>query len=48
MEKEIKVKGFQCERCGHIWIPRKNIIKVCPKCKSPYFNVPRKIKKKKK
>lgn len=39
-------KGFRCERCRHKWIP--NNIKVeptvCPKCKSPYWNKPRKNK----
>jgi len=49
----IKVKGFRCERCGHEWIPRVNLeelksgdIKetpiICPKCKSPYWNKPKK------
>jgi predicted Zn-ribbon and HTH transcriptional regulator len=40
---EIKMKGFRCERCGHEWVP-KDISKeprVCPKCKSPYWNAPR-------
>jgi len=41
---EITKKGFKCERCKHEWIP--NDIKqeptVCPKCKSPYWNKPRK------
>ena len=43
---EIKKKGFKCERCYHKWIPY-NIKKeptVCPKCKSPYWNKPRKNK----
>jgi predicted Zn-ribbon and HTH transcriptional regulator len=46
---EIKVKGFRCERCGHEWVPNDINIepKVCPKCKSPYWNKPRrKIKDK--
>jgi predicted Zn-ribbon and HTH transcriptional regulator len=40
---EIKVKGFRCERCGHEWVPRdiEQEPKVCPKCKSPYWNTPR-------
>ena len=46
---DIKKRGFKCERCGHEWIP--NDIKVeptvCPKCKSPYWNKPRKRKIKK-
>ena len=40
----IKVKGYRCERCGHTWIPREDTKKprVCPKCKSPYWDIPRK------
>ena len=36
-----------CTRCGHTWIPRSNKLPdVCPnpKCKSPYWNKPRKVK----
>ncbi len=45
---KIEVEGFECERCGHQWIPRGNNEgpAVCPKCKSPYWNKPRKRKKK--
>jgi len=41
---EIKTKGFRCERCQHEWIPRdiKQEPRVCPKCKSPYWNTKRK------
>ena len=48
---KIKLEGYICERCNHSWISR-NIGKkspeprVCPKCKSPYWNVPRKNKQK--
>ena len=43
----IKVKGYRCERCGHEWIPRepKEKPRVCPKCKSPYWDRPRKKRK---
>ena len=40
---------FECQRCGHIWPPRymSNIIKskpkVCPSCKSPYWDSLKKI-----
>ena len=38
----ITVMGFQCQRCEHQWIPRTGEEpKVCPNCKSPYWNVPR-------
>ena len=43
MMGEIILKGYQCERCDHKWAPREDELpKVCPKCKSPYWNIPRK------
>jgi DNA-directed RNA polymerase subunit RPC12/RpoP len=40
----ITVMGYRCERCSHEWIPKDADIEpsVCPKCKSPYWNKPRK------
>lgn len=40
----ITVMGYKCERCGHEWVPRyeKQEPKVCPKCKSPCWNKPKK------
>ena len=38
---KIKVDAYKCERCGHIWMPRvysKEESRVCPRCKSPYWN----------
>lgn len=35
---------FSCARCGHTWVPRKEVPpKTCPnkKCNSPYWNKPR-------
>jgi predicted Zn-ribbon and HTH transcriptional regulator len=46
----LKLKGYRCTRCGHEWVPRKNRAtepRVCPRCKSPYWNRPRKLKKSK-
>jgi hypothetical protein len=39
----ITVMGYRCERCSHEWIPRKveREPSVCPKCKSPYWDRPR-------
>jgi predicted Zn-ribbon and HTH transcriptional regulator len=36
--------GYKCERCGHEWLSRnkKREPKVCPNCKSPYWNGPKK------
>jgi len=41
---EITLKGYQCERCEHKWVPRDHneTPRVCPKCKSPYWDKPRK------
>lgn len=42
----ITVMGYRCERCNHEWIPRGDSEQepsVCPKCKSPYWNRPRKV-----
>ena len=35
---------YRCERCIHEWIPRdaEQEPSVCPKCKSPYWDRPRK------
>lgn len=42
----LEVWGYRCERCGHEWVPRRENEepRVCPKCKSPYWNRPRKAK----
>lgn len=43
---KITVDGYKCERCGHEWVKRKEKEPiVCPKCKSPYWNTPRKAHK---
>jgi len=46
---KIKISGYKCERCNHIWRGRgdKKPV-VCSRCKSPYWDVPRKLKKRKK
>ena len=41
----ITVMGFKCERCAHEWIPRGALDDepaTCPKCRSPYWNRPKK------
>lgn len=38
----ITLQGFLCERCGHKWVPREEETpRVCPRCKSPYWDRPR-------
>lgn len=44
---KITIDGYKCERCTHEWIPRtktEEIPIICPKCKSPYWNKPKKNK----
>jgi hypothetical protein len=50
---KVKLDGYICERCEHTWISREGERKsgrdgrepiVCPKCKSPYWNIPRRRK----
>jgi len=38
-----------CLRCEHVWLPRADTkeIKICPGCKSPYWNRAKKQLKKK-
>jgi hypothetical protein len=38
--KIIKIKQYQCLRCGHLWIPRFNQRPgVCPVCKRKDWDV---------
>jgi predicted Zn-ribbon and HTH transcriptional regulator len=40
---KVQLWGYRCERCAHEWLPREKDRdpKVCPKCKSPYWDRPR-------
>ena len=41
-KKQVMVWAYQCERCGHEWIPRGKLDpKICPACKTPYWDRPR-------
>jgi len=54
---KIKVNAFNCLRCGHRWIPRvqlsqlegklKDKPRICPHCKSAYWDLEKKNKEKK-
>ena len=45
--KDKLVRFCICERCGCEWIPedKNNLPETCSKCRSPYWNKPRKAKK---
>lgn len=38
---KIQTVVLDCKRCGHKWTPRKDDVRLCPKCKSPYWEVPK-------
>jgi predicted Zn-ribbon and HTH transcriptional regulator len=51
MTEKIKIvlEGYKCEKCGHVWIPRKGEKPIwCPKCHSVKWYEERNIKKKEK
>jgi len=39
----VYIKGHRCYLCGHEWKPNsmQKLSKVCPKCKSPYWDKPK-------
>ena len=39
---------LECKRCGHKWIPRVAEVRICAKCKSPYWDKEKKKKDKNK
>lgn len=41
MQVEIKYQ-LKCKRCGYEWNPRKQDVRLCPKCKSIYWDRERK------
>jgi predicted Zn-ribbon and HTH transcriptional regulator len=44
--KAKKVIGYEltCTRCGYVWESKKEHPLRCAKCKTPYWDTPRKIK----
>jgi Zn finger protein HypA/HybF involved in hydrogenase expression len=34
-------KTLKCQRCGKVWLPRKPEVRICPTCKSSYWDVPK-------
>jgi len=41
---KVEIKKLTCLRCNHSWIPRVVDVRICPKCKSPYWDQKREIK----
>ncbi|MGI0013199.1 MAG: hypothetical protein ACREBU_07130 [Nitrososphaera sp.] len=42
----VQLEGYECSRCGHRWVKREATEGdpiICPKCKSPYWDKPRKF-----
>ena len=36
--KKFKLPTIKCKRCGHEWSPRVKEVRMCAKCKTPYFD----------
>ena len=45
---KVEIPRLYCKRCRHSWHPRQLEIRICPKCKSPYWDKERKHKSKNK
>lgn len=35
---KIKITKLKCKRCEHEWIPKKEEVRQCPKCKSAWWD----------
>lgn len=42
---KLELLTLECLRCGHKWTPRSDDVRLCPKCKTPYFDKPKPIVK---
>ena len=38
---ELEIPKLHCYRCGNTWTPRVRVVRICPRCKSPYWEVPK-------
>jgi Zn finger protein HypA/HybF involved in hydrogenase expression len=41
----IDIKTLKCVRCGHTWTPRQTDVRLCPCCKTAYWDVEKKDNK---
>ena len=39
---KVHLQVLTCKRCGHKWVPRKEEVRICPRCCSQYWNQERK------
>lgn len=37
---KINIPKLHCERCEWNWTPRNEEVRLCPRCKSAYWDVP--------
>ena len=38
---EVELPRMHCYRCGNEWTPRARVVRLCPRCKSRYWDEPR-------
>ncbi|MGP8158444.1 MAG: nucleotidyltransferase family protein [Thermoplasmata archaeon] len=39
--REIEIPELHCYRCGNSWTPRARLVRICPRCKSLYWEEPK-------
>lgn len=39
--EQVELPTLHCYRCGATWRPRSTIVRICARCKSPYWDEPR-------
>jgi uncharacterized protein len=37
----IDIPELHCYRCGYTWTPRAQVVRICPRCKSHYWDEPK-------
>ena len=38
---KVEVMALKCDRCGHKWFPRQTEVRICPKCRSAWWDRPK-------
>ena len=41
----IKIPTLECKKCKHRWTPRKTDVRLCPHCKTAYWDKERNVSK---